>query len=125
MKIERLDHLNLTVADIAKTCDFYTKVLGMEVVAWGEGRAALRFGQQKINLDPAQEGRMHDGEKRLPAHLCFVTDAPLSEITAHLEKSGVPIAMGPGPRSGAIGTIQSVYITDPDQNSIEISTYRA
>ncbi|HEX3537833.1 MAG TPA: VOC family protein, partial [Stellaceae bacterium] len=100
MKIERLDHLNLTVADIAKTCDFYTKVLGMEVVSWGEGRAALRFGDQKINLDPAQEARMHDGGKRMPAHLCFVTDAPLGDITAHLETCGVPIAMGPGPRSG-------------------------
>ena len=125
MKIERLDHLNLTVADIAKTCDFYTKVLGMEVVSWGEGRAALRFGQQKINLDPASDARMHGGEKRMPAQLCFVTDAPLGDITAHLEKCGVPIAMGPGPRSGAIGTIQSVYITDPDQNSVEISTYRS
>jgi catechol 2,3-dioxygenase-like lactoylglutathione lyase family enzyme len=67
---------------------------------------------------------MHDGEKRMPAHLCFVTDVPLADITAHLDTCGVPIAMGPGPRSGAIGTIQSVYITDPDQNSIEISTYR-
>ena len=125
MKIERLDHLNLTVADIGKTCDFYTKVLGMEVVSWGEGRAALRFGEQKINLDPASEARMHDGAKRMPAHLCFVTDVSLGEITAHLDHCGVPIAMGPGPRSGAIGTIQSVYITDPDQNSIEISTYRS
>jgi catechol 2,3-dioxygenase-like lactoylglutathione lyase family enzyme len=122
MKIERLDHLNLTVADIPRSCQFYTQVLGMEIVAWGEGRAALRFGQQKINLDPVHEGS--DGEKRLPAHLCFVTEAPLDEIMAHLERCEIPIAMGPGPRSGAIGTINSVYITDPDQNSIEISTYR-
>jgi hypothetical protein len=42
---------------------------------------------------------------------------------AHLERCGVPVRMGPGPRAGAIGTIQSVYIDDPDQNSIEISTY--
>ena len=53
MNIERLDHLVLTVADIARTCEFYTRVLGMEVVTFGEGRTALRFGQQKINLHPA------------------------------------------------------------------------
>jgi catechol 2,3-dioxygenase-like lactoylglutathione lyase family enzyme len=43
MQIARLDHLVLTVADIAKTCEFYTRVLGMEVVTFGEGRTALRF----------------------------------------------------------------------------------
>ena len=53
MQIERLDHLVLTVADIARACEFYTRVLGMEVVTFGEGRTALRFGQQKINLHPA------------------------------------------------------------------------
>ena len=49
MHIERLDHLVLTVADIERTCEFYTRVLGMEVVRFGEGRTALRFGQQKMN----------------------------------------------------------------------------
>ena len=53
MQIARLDHLVLTVADIGHTCEFYTRVLGMAVVTFGEGRTALRFGQQKINLHPA------------------------------------------------------------------------
>ena len=53
MHIERLDHLVMTVADIERTCEFYTRVLGMEVVRFGEGRTALRFGEQKINLHPA------------------------------------------------------------------------
>ena len=55
MQIERLDHLVFTVADIERTCEFYTRVLGMEVVRFGEGRTALRFGQQKINLHPADK----------------------------------------------------------------------
>lgn len=55
MRIERLDHLVLTVADIARTCAFYTRVLGMEVVNFGASRTALKFGQQKINLHPADE----------------------------------------------------------------------
>jgi catechol 2,3-dioxygenase-like lactoylglutathione lyase family enzyme len=125
MQIERLDHLVLTVADIAHTCEFYTRVLGMEVVRFGEGRTALRFGQQKINLHPAAEIPGLVAGKPTPGSgdLCFITSVPLVEVMAHLEGCDVPIVAGPGPRAGAIGTIQSVYIRDPDHNLIEISNY--
>jgi catechol 2,3-dioxygenase-like lactoylglutathione lyase family enzyme len=123
MKIERIDHLNLTVADIDRSLEFYRQVLGMEGKHIGEGRAALHFGQQKIHLDAAGGAMAMSGEKRLPAHICFITEAPIEEIMAHLERCGVPVRMGPGPRDGAIGTIQSVYIDDPDHHSIEISNY--
>ena len=49
MKIDRLDHFVLTVDDIEATVQFYVEVLGMEKVAFGNGRIALTFGQQKIN----------------------------------------------------------------------------
>ena len=125
MQIERLDHLVLTVTDIARTCEFYTRVLGMEVTAFGEGRTALKFGQQKINLHPADRipGLVADRPTPGSGDLCFITTVPLAEVTAHLAKCEVPIVAGPGPRAGAIGTIQSVYIRDPDQNLIEISNY--
>jgi catechol 2,3-dioxygenase-like lactoylglutathione lyase family enzyme len=125
MQIARLDHLVLTVADIAKTCDFYTKVLGMEVIRFGEGRTALRFGQQKINLHPADDipGLVADRPTAGSGDLCFITETPIGEVVAHLNQCGVPIITGPGPRAGAIGTITSVYIRDPDQNLVEISNY--
>jgi catechol 2,3-dioxygenase-like lactoylglutathione lyase family enzyme len=125
MKIDRLDHLVLTVADIDRTCQFYTQVLGMEVVKFGEGRTAVKFGRQKINLHPADNipGLVADHPTPGSGDLCFITDLPLAEVAAHLEKCGVPIVAGPGPRAGAIGTIQSVYIRDPDLNLIEISNY--
>jgi catechol 2,3-dioxygenase-like lactoylglutathione lyase family enzyme len=122
MKMERIDHLNITVADIDRSMAFYKKVLGMEAETIAEGRAALLFGQQKIHLDAAGGPMSMAGDKRMPAHICFVTEAPVSEITAHLDECGVPVRMQ-GPRAGAIGTIQSVYIDDPDGNSIEISHY--
>jgi catechol 2,3-dioxygenase-like lactoylglutathione lyase family enzyme len=125
MQIERLDHLVLTVADIARTCEFYTRVLGMEVVRFGEGRTALRFGQQKINLHAADAIPGLVAEKPTPgsADLCFITSLPPADVTAHLEDCNVPVVAGPGPRAGAVGTIQSVYIRDPDHNLIEISNY--
>src|SRR3954469_25983099 len=121
MKIERIDHLNLTVADIDRSLEFYKRVLGMQAESGGEGRAALYFGQQKIHLDLAGATAM-SGEKRMPAHICFITETPIGEVAAHLEHCAVPVRME-GPRAGAIGTIQSLYIDDPDHNSIEISTY--
>ena len=122
MKIERIDHLNITVADIGRSIEFYERVLGMRTEQMGEGRAALLFGQQKIHLDLAGGKMAMAGDKRMPAHICFITDAPIGEIAAHVERCGVPIRMQ-GPRAGATGTIQSVYIDDPDGNSIEISHY--
>jgi catechol 2,3-dioxygenase-like lactoylglutathione lyase family enzyme len=122
MKIERIDHLNLTVADIGRSVEFYQRVLGMKTESMGEGRAALYFGEQKIHLDAAGGAMAMSGEKRMPAHICFITETPISEVAAHLETCGVPVRMQ-GPRAGAVGTIQSIYIDDPDQNSIEISTY--
>ena len=123
MKIDRIDHLNLTVADIDRSLEFYERVLGMKGEMIGEGRAALYFGQQKIHLDAAGGATAMSGDKRMPAHICFITEAPVGEVLAHLQHCDVPVRMGPGPRAGAVGTIQSVYIDDPDQNSIEISSY--
>ena len=86
MNIARLDHLVLTVADIERTCAFYTRVLGMEVIHFGEGRTALRFGQQKINLHPADDipGLVADRPTPGSGDLCFITEVPIAEVVAHL-----------------------------------------
>src|SRR5919107_5261285 len=87
MQIEGLDHLVLTVGDVGRTCEFYERVLGMEAVVFGEGRHALAFGQQKINLHEA--GREFQPKAALPipgsADLCFLTNTPMAEVVEHLE----------------------------------------
>ena len=124
-KIDRLDHLVLTVADISATCDFYARVMGMEVVTFDHGRRALRFGQQKINLH--QQGSEFDPKADKPtpgsADLCFISTTPLDEVVNHLKREKVPIVEGPVQRTGAVGTIESVYFRDPDGNLIEVSNY--
>ncbi|MFI9559856.1 VOC family protein [Nonomuraea endophytica] len=125
IRIERLDHLVLTVADIDRTIAFYTGVLGMEPVEFGAGRRALRFGPHKINLHAA--GHEIDPKAARPtagsADLCLVSAVPIEEVIAHLGASGVAIEVGPAPRTGALGQMTSVYFRDPDGNLIEVSTY--
>ena len=125
MIIDRLDHLVLTVADIASTCDFYSRVLGMKAVTFGAGRTALEFGRQKINLH--QKGREIDPKATMPtpgsADLCFIATTPIPEVIAHLERCGVAVIEGPAPRTGAMGAILSVYFRDPDGNLVEVSNY--
>jgi catechol 2,3-dioxygenase-like lactoylglutathione lyase family enzyme len=125
INIERLDHLVLTVNDIGATCDFYGRVLGMQVVTFAEGRKALSFGRQKINLH--QVGKEFEPKANKPtagsADLCFMTDASLSDVIEHLRSCDVDIIEGPVKRTGAIGAIESVYFRDPDLNLIEVSVY--
>lgn len=121
--IDRLDHLVLTVRNLQNTIAFYEKVLGMEVVRFGEGRYALHFGRQKINLH--ERGREFEPKADTPcpgsADLCFITHTPLDEVIRHLESCHVTIEEGPVERTGALGKIRSVYVRDPDRNLIEIS----
>jgi catechol 2,3-dioxygenase-like lactoylglutathione lyase family enzyme len=124
MRIEGLDHLVLTVADLDYTLDFYERVLGMEPVVFAEGRYALAFGAQKINLH--QSGREFEPKAAVPtpgsADLCFLTNAPVLEIVERLEANGVEVLEGPVRRTGATGPIMSVYFRDPDGNLIEVSS---
>ncbi len=123
MDIEGLDHLVLTVADIERSCEFYVQVLGMETVRFGEGRRALAFGAQKINLH--QVGHEFEPKAAHPttgsADLCFIARRPMEHILARLAERGVEVEEGPVQRSGAAGPILSVYFRDPDGNLIEVA----
>lgn len=125
MKIDRLDHLVLTVRDVEASCAFYSRVLGMEIVTFGEARKALSFGSQKINLHPADAPFEPHAFVPAPgsADFCFISEGPISNVIAHLEETGVTIIEGPIGRTGAMGPITSVYFRDPDGNLIEVSTY--
>ena len=125
MNVDRLDHIVLTVADLERTCGFYSDVLGMEVQTFGEGRTALRFGRQKINLHVRGREFEPRGAHPVPgsADVCFIAAIPLPEVIAHLQKLGIPIVEGPVAKTGSTGAMQSVYIRDPDQNLIELSNY--
>jgi catechol 2,3-dioxygenase-like lactoylglutathione lyase family enzyme len=122
--VDSLDHFVLTVASIDATVDFYTEALGMEAVTL-EGRRALAFGLQKINLH--QRGHEFSPHALRPTpgsgDLCFITETPLEGVIEYLTLLRVRIEAGPVERTGAMGKIRSVYIRDPDQNLIEVANY--
>jgi catechol 2,3-dioxygenase-like lactoylglutathione lyase family enzyme len=126
IKINRLDHLVLTVKDIDKTADFYTKVLGMEKEIFKGTRVALKFGNQKINLH--QLGNEFEPKafnvKDGSADLCFIIDTPLIEAKNYIESLNIVIEEGIVSRTGANGEIDSIYLRDPDLNLIELSNYK-
>ncbi|ESO94488.1 hypothetical protein LOTGIDRAFT_118369, partial [Lottia gigantea] len=124
-KISRLDHFVITVKDVNKTVEFYTKVLGMDVITFKGDRKALTFGQQKINIH--EQGKEFEPKSFIPtpgsADVCFITETKLDDFIKHLKVCDVPILEGPVERTGAIGPILSVYFRDPDNNLLEVSNY--
>lgn len=123
--IDHLDHLVLTTIDPVAAEDFYVRVMGMQVQSFAGGRKAFAFGQQKINLHV--RGHEFEPKAHLPVpgalDLCFIATIPLDEVVTRLANVGWPIIEGPVMRTGATGSIRSVYVRDPDLNLIEISEY--
>jgi len=123
MKVGKIDHVVLTVADVEGSIEWYHRALGMEPVTFGKGRRALAFGEQKLNLHRA--GREFEPKAAHPtpgsSDLCFVTAVPLDMVIAHLRGVGVAIEAGPVSKVGAQRSLRSVYVRDPDGNLVEIS----
>ena len=118
-----LDHLVLCVRDVPATIAFYERVLGMTAREARAGKWSLHFGANKLSLQDAVASPSIARET-VPGsgNFCVLTDEPLEAILAHLDRDGVAVVDGPGERDGATGTILSVYVRDPDDNLVEIST---
>ena len=127
IRIDRVDHIVLTVFDIDRTLDFYSRVLGMEPVTFAEGRRGLAFGRQKLNLH--QAGREFEPKALKPGpgaiDICFIAETPLEQVMEALKAEGIVIIQGPVDKTGALGPMKSVYFRDPDGNLIEVSNYPA
>jgi catechol 2,3-dioxygenase-like lactoylglutathione lyase family enzyme len=132
VKVHALDHLVINVRDVARSAEWYRKVLGMEIKIFDPGggkapRTSLIFGNQKINVRPRDADKVEwftaDHETAGSDDLCFLTSVTPDEVVAHLNACGVAIEEGPAPKQGARGTLRSVYCRDPDGSLIEISSY--
>ena len=132
VKVNALDHLVINVSDVARSAEWYGKILGMEVKVFDPGqgkppRTTLVFGNQKINVRPRDADKVEwfTGDHVMPGSddLCFLTASTPDQVVAHLKANGVKIEEGPVNKQGARGTLCSVYCRDPDGSLIEISSY--
>lgn len=119
VRVNRLDHLVLTIADIGKTPDFYTGVLGM--------RADLRLRTQRLESGTNKMNLHLTGHELEPksvrptpgsADLCLIVEDSPEEILAQLRADGVAVEERPVGRAGASGPIRSLYHRDLDANLI-------
>jgi catechol 2,3-dioxygenase-like lactoylglutathione lyase family enzyme len=122
VRIASLDHLVLTVADPEATVAFYER-LGMRREVFGDGRLALRFGDQKINLHTA--GAEFDPHARQPVpgseDFCLLIEGPLEDAERDLRDASIAVEPGPIERTGATRPLRSLYVRDPDGNLVELS----
>jgi catechol 2,3-dioxygenase-like lactoylglutathione lyase family enzyme len=120
-----IDHLVLTVEDIERTCAFY-ETLGGEIVTFGDDRTAVEFGDRKINLHPVDH-RVAEHVAATPTpgsgDFCIVVETPIDAVVDHLGANDIDVVTGPVERAGAVGTLTSVYVRDPDGNLVELGTY--
>lgn len=123
MKVERIDHVVLSVADVDRTIAFYESALGMRAVTFGDGRRALAFGDQKLNLHQSGSEFTPHANAPVPGavDICFTTTTPLDDVIAHLRSIDVAMELGPVPKTGARAALRSIYLRDPDGNLIEIA----
>ena len=119
-----LDHVVLRVTDMDRAIAFYGAVLGCPIERRLEsiGLVQLRAGTSMIDLVPCgpddKPGLSIDG-RNMDHYAVRVARMDAAAITAHLEAHGV--AAGPVQRRyGAEGYGSSIYITDPDGNTVEL-----
>jgi catechol 2,3-dioxygenase-like lactoylglutathione lyase family enzyme len=122
MRVAGLDHLVLTVADLDATITFYER-LGMRREEFGDGRLALRFGDQKLNLHRAGAEFTPHAARPVPgsADVCLLVEGTLDEVERELREAGIAIELGPVDRTGALGPLRSLYVRDPDGNLVELA----
>ncbi len=116
------DHLVLRVADVERSLEFYSEVLGMEslrVTEWRDGK--VMFPSARISptaiidfFETAPDGQNLD-------HFCVVVDS--ASVQAALDDPRLTVIDGPGTRWGAQGDATSVYVEDPDGNVVELRSY--
>lgn len=121
--IKKIDHAVITAKNIFTTIDFY-KRLGFEVKESGS-RYELYAGDFKINVHIlGKELSPHAKNVQTgSADLCFEVTGSIEVYKKELENKGLQIDLGVVPRNGVNGSMNSIYLHDPDGNLVEFCSY--
>lgn len=122
VRVTGFDHLVLAVTDVERSLSFYCDTLGLAPVRVDRWRAGeVPFPSVRVNADTIIDlVRGEPGGSNVD-HFCLVVE-PLD--WAEVVDSGVfTVLTGPVPRFGARGTATSIYVRDPDGNTVELRWY--
>jgi catechol 2,3-dioxygenase-like lactoylglutathione lyase family enzyme len=122
MRVTGFDHLVLNVADVERSLEFYCGTLGLEPVDADRWRAGeVPFPSARVSPDTIIDLVARDRGETNVDHFCLVV-APL-DWQEVLDAGTFTVLEGPVRRGGARGTATSVYVQDPDGNSVELRWY--
>ncbi|MEU6737335.1 VOC family protein [Streptomyces physcomitrii] len=122
MRVTGFDHLVLNVSDVERSLDFYCGPLGLageRVAEWRAGKVpfpSVRVSPDTV-IDLFQGPR---GESNVD-HICLVVE-PL-DWQQVADSGELRVLEGPVGRWGARGRAESVYVSDPDGNTVELRWY--
>jgi catechol 2,3-dioxygenase-like lactoylglutathione lyase family enzyme len=120
-----LDHFVLVVSDVERTLDWYVRHAGLapeRVDEWRRGDVffpSLRVDAATI-IDVVPGRSVGSDERGHLDHICFVVSA--DDLAALVAEPELEI-VDQGPRFGARGEGESVYVRDPDGLLVEFRSY--
>ncbi|MGP3927133.1 VOC family protein [Streptomyces sp. 8N616] len=125
MRVIDFDHLVLRVADIDRSLAFYCGPLGLEPVRVDEWRAG-KAPFPSVRVSPTTIIDLVPRPQDAPTgsnvdHICLVVE-PL-DWQQVVDSGEFTVVDGPGGRFGARGVAQSLYVRDPDGNTVELRWY--
>ncbi|MFI6331360.1 VOC family protein [Micromonospora chersina] len=122
VRVTGFDHLVLAVTDVERSLSFYCDTLGLAPVRVDRWRAGeVPFPSVRVNADTIIDLVCGEPDGSNVDHFCLVVE-PLD--WAEVVESGVfTVLTGPVPRFGARGTATSIYVRDPDGNTVELRWY--
>src|SRR5229473_6870012 len=124
VRVTALDHIVVNCTDVEASLAWYTSALGLAPVRDEEWRAGLApFPSVRVNEDTIIDLFATDRSGVNVDHLCLAVEP--TDLDA-LAGSGRFDIVGDGPIDGlfgARGTARSLYVRDPDGNTIELRCY--
>lgn len=121
LRIVSLDHIVLNVADVERSLGFYCGTLGLapvRVEEWRRGEAPFPSARVDAGTIIDLVAGRREGENL--DHFCLVVEGDLAAAAA---AGDLEVVQGPGQRFGARGSGTSLYVRDPDGNTVELRTY--